>query len=85
MITDLLNQLRLCTVTGSLHTLFAHPLSTFSIFCPHYSKTDVGKGKLHDDTDNGKQPYKKDKKNSITNTTGRKFIYAKRHDRAILF
>ena len=34
MIQDLLNQLRLCTVTGSLHTLFAHPPTSFPTFCP---------------------------------------------------
>ena len=77
MITDLLHQLRLCTVTGSLHTLFAHPPTIFLIFCPHFSKSEPLKRKLQDDNDSGKRRSKSDNKESINNTTGRKLFMPK--------
>ena len=77
MIPDLQNQLRLCTVTGSLHTLFAHPPTTFPVFCPQISKTEPLKRKHQDDNDSGKQPSKRDKTGSVNNTTGRKLFMPK--------
>ena len=77
MITDLLNQLRLCTVTGSLHALFAHPPTTFPIFCPNLAKIETGKRKTYDDRDNGNTPPKKDKRGSVNNTTGGKLFMPK--------
>ena len=80
MIQDLLNQLRLCTVTGSLHTLFAHPPTSFPTFCPKLVKQESHKRKKPEDDDSGKKEpaYKKDKKmGSIINTTGKKMYFPK--------
>ena len=77
MITDLLNQLRVCTVTGSLYTLFAHPPTTCPIFYPNLAKTETGKRKTYDDKDNENTSMKKEKKGSITNTTGKKLFIPK--------
>ena len=78
MMTDLQNQLRLCTVTGSLHTLFAHPPTSFPIFCPNLAKTETLKRKTFDDKDNGPTPPKKEKQGgSVNNTTGKKLFMPK--------
>ena len=53
MIQDVLNQLRLCTVTGSLHTLFAHPPTSFPTFCPQLVKYESYKRKKPEDDNSG--------------------------------
>ena len=71
MISSLIDQLRLCTATGSLQVLFASPTSSFKHFCPHLVTTDTGQKRPRDNdkTPEGKK-VPRDAKGSIVNTTG---------------
>ena len=83
MITNLLNQLRLCSVIGSLHTLFANPPTTFHLFCANLLKTETGKRKTYEDFDSGKPQHKKEKK--LYNQHDRKEVaLPTRHDGKVL-
>ena len=75
LVSELLNQLRLCTVTGSLHTLFAQPPTTFPTFCPHLVKNETQKRKFQQDEDKRQHSNKKEKKGSIINNTGKRLFF----------
>jgi hypothetical protein len=76
MISSLIDQLRLCTATGSLQVLFASPTTSFKYCCPHLTKLEQGlkRPRDNDKTPEGKK-VPKDSKGSIINTTGKRLTF----------
>ena len=82
---NLLDQLRLCSLTCSPQNIFASPPTTLKILCPHLAKDDTKKP--HDDgkkrtsdtanLDNGKEQSPKKHKGCIVNTTGKRIMLPK--------
>ena len=79
MISSLIDQLRLCTATGSLQVLFANPPSSFKHFCPHLLKKELPTQNTKRPPEGDKLPDgkkdRKDSKGSILNTTGKRLTF----------
>jgi hypothetical protein len=73
MISSLIDQMRLCTATGSLQVLFASPTSSFKLFCPHLIATEPTKRpRENDKIPESKFPKREGSKGSVKNTTGKR-------------
>ena len=73
MISSLIDQLRLCTATGSLQVLFASPTSSFKVFCPNLIAIETSKRpRENDKTPESKFPKREASKGSMKNTSGKR-------------
>jgi hypothetical protein len=84
MTSTLVNNLQVCTATSSLQVLFAHPPSSFELFCPHLINKDQDKNNLtgkrplpNDNKDNDGKKNQKTGAGAIINTTGSRLIFPK--------
>ena len=80
MKTNLLDQLQLCSATGSAQNLFSEAPTSFSILCPHLAKTtpiSTTTGKKRPIVEPKTDPSPKKHRGPIKNTTGNRIVFPK--------
>ena len=76
MISSLIDQLRLCTGTGSLQVLFASLTNPFKIFCSKLIAVETSKRpRENDKTPESKFPKKEASKGSVKSTSGKRLWF----------